>query len=522
MRPLGVELAFMLKDRGIDTVFGIPGVHNIEMYRGVEQAGIRHVLARHEQGAGFMADGYARATGRPGTCFVITGPGLTNIMTPMGQAWSDSVPMLVFSTCLDETAAKRGQLHQMKDQEGAGRTVADWSETARTPQAAYALVDRALAEFASTRARPRHIQVPIGPLGNQAPPFPPDSMTEASPGKPGEAHIAAIAFALRNARRPLFIFGGGARQIDDAGPVLGRWNAACMITYAGRGIVPPDMPLNFGSYLARPTSPEVLKSADAIFAFGTELAQGDLWRDDLGTDSPLYRIDIDPAVLARPGQVSVPGDACTVFAELARAVDETLQTDWTPAEVASQRARWKAEIDAERPGIVPVCDALSAALPKNTMIFSDMTQFAYAALEVWDLAQPGLWHHPTGFGTLGYALPAAIGGALGHGGPVLAIAGDYGIQYTIQELGTAAELGLSLPILVWDNNALGEIRDNMVSAQISPVAVTLKNPEWRHLAAAYACGYAEPATLADLCQTVNAAFTAGRPTIIRATPGLAA
>ena len=205
-----------------------------------------------------------------------------------------------------------------------------------------------------------------------------------------------------------------------------------------------------------------------------------------------------------------------------RAVDETLQTDWTPAEVASQRARWKAEIDAERPGIVPVCDALSAALPKNTMIFSDMTQFAYAALEIWDLAQPGLWHHPTGFGTLGYGLPAAIGGALGHDGPVLAIAGDYGIQYTIQELGTAAELGLSLPILVWDNNALGEIRDNMVSAQISPVAVTLKNPEWRHLAAAYACGYAEPATLADLCQTVNAAFTAGRPTIIRATPGLAA
>ncbi|NND42458.1 MAG: acetolactate synthase isozyme1 large subunit, partial [Silicimonas sp.] len=116
MRALGVELAAMLADRGVDTVFGIPGVHNIELYRGIETAGLRHILARHEQGAGFMADGYARATGRPGVCFVISGPGLTNIMTPMGQAYSDSVPMLVISTCLDESAAKRGQLHQMKDQ----------------------------------------------------------------------------------------------------------------------------------------------------------------------------------------------------------------------------------------------------------------------------------------------------------------------------------------------------------------------------------------------------------------------
>ncbi|MEX0312166.1 MAG: thiamine pyrophosphate-binding protein, partial [Tateyamaria sp.] len=127
-RPLGAQISHMLKDRGVDVIFGIPGVHNQEMYRGIEEAGITHVLARHEQGAGFMADGYARATGKPGVAYVITGPGLTNIMTPMGQAYSDSVPMLVISSCLDETAATKGQLHQMKDQRAAAETVCDWSE----------------------------------------------------------------------------------------------------------------------------------------------------------------------------------------------------------------------------------------------------------------------------------------------------------------------------------------------------------------------------------------------------------
>ena len=149
-RPLGAQVSHMLKDRGVEVIFGIPGVHNQEMYRGIEEAGLTHVLARHEQGAGFMADGYARATGKPGVAYVITGPGLCNIMTPMGQAYSDSVPMLVLSSCLDETAAKRGQLHQMKDQEGAAAAVCDWSETARTAEAAYALIDRALCRGITT------------------------------------------------------------------------------------------------------------------------------------------------------------------------------------------------------------------------------------------------------------------------------------------------------------------------------------------------------------------------------------
>ena len=111
----GEALVGLLEGYGVDTIFGIPGVHNVEMYRALPRSKIRHVLVRHEQGAGFMADGYARATGKPGVCFTITGPGLTNIMTPLGQAWSDSSSILVISSALDvlDAAQGRGRLHGM-------------------------------------------------------------------------------------------------------------------------------------------------------------------------------------------------------------------------------------------------------------------------------------------------------------------------------------------------------------------------------------------------------------------------
>ncbi|MGR3290018.1 MAG: thiamine pyrophosphate-binding protein, partial [Paracoccaceae bacterium] len=164
-RTLGARLAHSLKVRGVDTIFGIPGVHNVELYRGIEEAGITHVLARHEQGAGFMADGYARATGKPGVAFIISGPGLTNIMTPMGQAYSDSVPMLVISSCLPEYSAIPGQLHQMRDQVGAAATVCDWSLCASDSDMAFELLDRAFEEFTNQRARPKHITIPLDVLG---------------------------------------------------------------------------------------------------------------------------------------------------------------------------------------------------------------------------------------------------------------------------------------------------------------------------------------------------------------------
>ena len=526
MRPLGAQISHMLKARGVDTIFGIPGVHNQEMYRGIEEAGITHVLARHEQGAGFMADGYARATGKPGVAYVITGPGVCNIMTPMGQAYSDSVPMLVISSCLDETSARRGQLHQMKDQRAAAGTVCDWSEEARTADATYTLVDRAMLEFETQRQRPKHIQVPISLLEALAEPAPSgtphldvDSADMYSPS------VDQIAASLAQSKRPILVFGGGAASSvhaqDHAVKVMDKFGAAAFTTYAGRGVVPADHPLYFGSCLPRPDSAAIFAKADLVVAFGTSLDEVDVWRAHLGHNSPLIRVDIDPEVLAdkNTNGMKILAQADVVLAHLLDSTEISVETSWTATEVAATRARWRAELDAERPGIVPVCDALRDAVPADTMIYSDMTQIAYTAKEVWDLDRPGHWHHPYGFGTLGYATPAAIGGAVARKGkPTMAIIGDYGFHYTMAELGVAVELGLSLPIILWDNTKLGEIEDSMIRAQIAPNAVVARNPDFCKLAEAFGANSVAPKSLADLQAAVVKAFDADGPTLIYVTP----
>jgi 5-guanidino-2-oxopentanoate decarboxylase len=518
-RPLGAQISHMLKDRGVDTIFGIPGVHNQEMYRGIEEAGITHVLARHEQGAGFMADGYARATGKVGVAYVISGPGLCNIMTPMGQAYSDSVPMLVLSSVLDETEAKRGQLHQMKDQETAAGTVCDWSVTARTADASYHLIDRALMQMETGVPSPKHIQVPIAQLEAQAQAAPPVSTDWPTCAEPAPLQCNTLVERLNAAKRPLFIFGGGAsRDVGRWLPHFQRMNAATFTTYAGRGIIPDDFPLHYGATLARASSASVIASADLVIAVGTRLSEVDLWRDELGHSAPLIRIDLDPECLAdRHGaDIRILADASAHLSDSLTQITEAKQTTWTARDVADQRKRWHAEIASERPGILPVAAALKAAVPDDTMFFSDMTQFAYAAKEVYPMDRPRHWHHPYGFGTLGYALPAAIGGKIGVGDqPVVAILGDYGFQYTVQELAVAVELELALPIIIWDNGKLGEIEDSMVRAQIAPNAVIQRNPDFLKLAEAYGAAATQPATLEAFGVALQEALARKGPTVIR-------
>lgn len=518
-RPLGAQISHMLKDRGVDVIFGIPGVHNQEMYRGIEEAGIRHILARHEQGAGFMADGYARATGKPGVAYVISGPGLCNIMTPMGQAYSDSVPMLVISSVLDETEAKRGQLHQMKDQEGAAATVCDWSVTARTPEATYQLIDRALIQMETGVPSPKHIQVPIAQLEAQAKAPPARPADWPTCPEPAPLQCATLVERLTASKRPLFIFGGGAaRGVARWWPHFQRLNAASFTTYAGRGIIPDDSPLHYGATLARQSSADVIASADLIVAVGTRLSEVDLWRDDLGHTAPMIRIDLDQESLTdrHRAETRILADASAHLTDSLIQMEGVKQTTWSAKEVSATRARWRAELDAERPGILPVADALKAVLPDDTMIYSDMTQFAYAAKEVYPMDRPGHWHHPYGFGTLGYALPAAIGGKIGVGDqPVVAILGDYGFQYTVQELAVAVELELTLPIIIWDNGKLGEIEDSMVRAQIAPNAVIQRNPDFLKLAEAYGAAAVQPADLGELAQMIQTALATKGPTVIR-------
>ncbi len=513
----GEALVGLLEAYGVDTIFGIPGVHNVEMYRALPRSKIRHVLVRHEQGAGFMADGYARATGKPGVCFTITGPGLLNILTPMGQAWSDSSNVLVISSALDigDAAQGRGRLHEMLDQRAAAATVTSLAMRAYTPKDVRDCIARAFANFASARPRPAYLEIPLDLL--QVPAG--DGWTaRALPGKPQPAmsQVAAAATKLNGAKSPVILLGGGALEAGDAARrIAEKLGSSIITTTAGKGAVRADHRLCLGYCLGDPQVQAKLVAADCLLAVGTELSETDFWSSDVLLVKNLIRIDIDPAALARPhtADIAILGDAAETLAALApliaaRTSSHTLSIP-------------KGADDALRAMLAKVLATIREALPEDTVIASDMTQIAYAANIIFPMHVPRTWLHPVGFGTLGFGLPAGIGAKFGVGKkPVAVLIGDYGIQFTINELGTAAEHKLPVVILMWNNNALGQIRDDMVNKGIQPNAVTLRNPDFQMLAKAYGCHAEKPSSLKALATVIKAALVADGPTFIEMTPAM--
>lgn len=511
----GEALVGLLESYGVDTIFGIPGVHNVEMYRALPRSGIRHILVRHEQGAGFMADGYARATGRPGVCFTITGPGLTNILTPLGQAWSDSSNVLVISSALDiaDSAQGRGRLHEMLDQRGAAATVTSLHMRAYTPKDVRDAIARAFASFASQRPRPAYLEIPLDLLKQPAG----DGWTARSlPSLPAPATegIAAAVSKLNAAKSPVILLGGGALHAGEAALAIAeKLNAPIVTTTAGKGAVPAGHPLCLGYVMGREACWTMLAESDAVLVAGSELSETDFWNDAIVIDRNLIRIDVDPSPMSRPhmAEIAILGDAKAALEAIA-------------AGVADRAGPMSASFDLGEPDplraiLTKVLGVIREALPEDTVVCSDMTQIAYAANEVFPVSVPRTWLHPVGFGTLGFALPAGIGAKFGVGErPVAVLIGDYGIQYTINELGTAAEHRLPLVILMWNNDALGQIRDDMVMKGIQPNAVTLKNPDFQLLAKAYGVRAERPESLKALSAAIASALAADGPTLIEMTP----
>lgn len=522
----GEALVGLLESYGVDTIFGIPGVHNVEMYRALPRSKIKHVLVRHEQGAGFMADGYARASGKPGVCFTITGPGLTNIMTPLGQAWSDSSPVLCISSALDiaDSAQGRGRLHEMQNQLGAAATITNLAVRAYTPQDVRDGVARAFSAFASLRPRPAYLELPLDLLKVPAGQGWTTHKTPRLPQAPAE-QIKEAGDKLAKAKSPVILLGGGALAAGKSALAIAeKLGSPIITTTAGKGAVPGTHPLCMGYRLASPSGQKLLRKADVILCAGSELSETDFWNSGFILDKGLIRIDLDPMVLARPHAADIAiladaGDALSAIARSLPAADHAERRQAAEKSIASTLAAEMEKDDALRKMLRQVLAVIRDALPPETVIASDMTQIAYAANEVFPVTEPRSWLHPVGFGTLGFALPAGIGAKFGcPDKPVAVMIGDYGIQYTINELGTAAEHKLPLVILMWNNDALGQIRDDMVNKGIQPNAVTLVNPDFQALAKAYRCGAEKPDSLKALAKAIARALKANGPTLIEMTP----
>src|SRR5271165_1705858 len=279
-RSIGRYLVELLAANGIDTVFGIPGVHNLELYRGLADCGMRHILVRHEQGAGFAADGYARLSGRPAAAFTISGPGLTNILTAVAQAYSDSVPLLVVaSTPVRASLGKQwGVLHELHNQWALAAGVFGVARAAASAEDVRDHLRACLASLRAGRPRPAYLEIPLDVLAEPTT-LPATRFTEAVPvPQAADAAIDAAARLLAVAARPIIIAGGGARH---AGAELHRLvdtlDCPCVTTAAGKGVLPESHPANLGTSLPYRAVQTLIADADVVLAVGTKLAETDLF-----------------------------------------------------------------------------------------------------------------------------------------------------------------------------------------------------------------------------------------------------
>ncbi|WP_191831718.1 5-guanidino-2-oxopentanoate decarboxylase [Pseudomonas fluorescens] len=519
----GQALVRLLANYGVDTVFGIPGVHTLELYRGLPGSGIRHVLTRHEQGAGFMADGYARVSGKPGVCFVITGPGVTNAATAIGQAYADSIPMLVISSVNHTGSLGKGWgcLHETQDQRAMTAPITAFSAVALSAEDLPELIARAYAVFDSERPRPVHISVPLDVL---AAPVKRDWSNEVvrrpSRGLPASSLLEEAAAKLVAAKRPMIIAGGGALQAADVLQQLSTRLAAPLFTsVAGKGLLAPEAPLNAGASLCVEPGWKLIAEADVVLAVGTEMADTDFWRERLELNGELLRVDIDPRKFNDfyPCALALQGDArLTVGALLEHLPDIKRDPETAIASVAALRQALKGGHGPLQTIHQAILDRIAAELPDNAFISTDMTQLAYTGNYAFASRAPRSWLHPTGYGTLGYGVPAGIGGMFAtEDRPGLVLVGDGGFLYTAQELATAVEeLDRPLVVLLWNNDALGQIRDDMLNLDIEPIGVLPRNPDFAGLGRAFGCTVAQPGSLDELQQELRAGFARNSVTLI--------
>ena len=509
-KTCGEALMHLLEGYGVTTVFGIPGEHTLELYRGIEGSNVRHVAPRNEQGAGFMADGYGRASGRPGVCTIITGPGVTNAATPIGQAYADSVPMLIISSANDSPSLGKGwgRLHETTDLCAITAPITAFSAMVHNPSEVPELIAQAFTVFGSRRPRPVHIAIPIDVMEM---PAEGDWSVCSIPERavPGQAAVNAAADILINASRPVVMVGGGAQEAGDSVTKLVElMNAGVISSNAGKGVVPDTNPLSMTGGVICPAVQKYLGTADVILAIGTELAEADSFIYDLPINGKIIRIDIDPARFNDrfPATVGLLGDAGPavdmLLAELqARGIDGADRN--TLDEITLVRAQQIAEFTHVENQHIRLLNLIRAILPDDTIMMGDITQLVYTGTQAMPTYQPRTWFYPAGYGTLGCALPGAIGAKIAmperH---VVALVGDGGFMFTVQELATAVEEELTIPVILWNNDSYAMIRDGMLKRGIPAIGVNPRNPDFIKLADAFGC----PGILADNPETFESAL----------------
>ncbi|MFK7854698.1 MAG: 5-guanidino-2-oxopentanoate decarboxylase [Granulosicoccus sp.] len=542
MMTTGTYLTQLLAEYGVKHVFGIPGVHTLELYRGLSESSITHITPRHEQGAGFMADGYARASARPGVCFIISGPGMTNITTPMGQAYADSIPMLVISTvnAHGHMGSGEGWLHELPNQQALISGVCAFSHTVHSADELPSVLARAFAVFDSERPRPVHIELPINViLATHTPPLRTPVAPRLRPPTGNSSAIQEAASKIVAAKGPLILVGGGAIDAsDELQKLVDDTPMPVVMTVNARGVLPVDHPMAVAASASLPAVRKLVEQADLVLAVGTELGSTDYdFNEDGYFNIPgeLVRIDIDPQQIMRSymPELGISGDAKDTLMHLITAINtnrQNLANDLSSDDKDHQRSERSQSalravtqtVDAVKQSLserdhcyVNVLETIRDSLP-GVVIIGDSTQIIYAGNSTFAAAQPASYFNSaTGFGTLGYALPAAIGGSLAKTQcPIVAIAGDGGIQFSLGELATAIDAKTNITLIVHENGGYAEIKKYMQSSSIEPVGVDLTIPDLLPVATAFGWFAHRLSHLAELPEMLRSSAKLDTPSLL--------
>lgn len=500
---------------GVDAVFGIPGTHNLELYRPLADLGIRAVTNRHEQGSGYGADGWAQQTGLPGVVITTSGPGLQNAMSAIGTAFCESRPLIVLSpgVPLGAEFADVGTLHETKDATAMVGAIAEWSRRVSSAAEAVDAVHDAFTLFQTGRPRPVHIEIPLdvleAPADVPAEARHPRVMPPRVSGDPSA--LAAAARLLQDAQRPVIVAGGGS--VDAAHEVTAlaeRLGAPVLTTLNGKGVVDERHPLSLGSNLRLAAAREVAEDADVMLVIGSKLGEAELWAPRLEARGAVVRIDISPLQLNKnlDATVGIVGDAAAVGAALLALLPDQGRA---ARDLTLERAGIEVEMRDTAPETVALAELIADALPDDAIVAGDSSQIVYMALgSVLRSQHPhSLLYTPT-YATLGYGLPAAIGARVAQTEhPVVTVIGDGALMFCVNELVTAVEQRLDVTIVCVDNGGYAEIRQNEVDRGMVPIGVDLVQPDWAALATAFGATGRRVDDRDDIVPSIRDAIAAG-------------
>ncbi len=497
---------------GAEVGFGVPGVHALPIWEGLRDGPIRVFGTRTELAAGFAADGYARAGGRPAPLFLSTGPGALNSLTALMEAASSHVPVVAVSSQIPSHLIGRGRgyLHELPDQLASFAPIVKHAARAHSIEAIPGLLTEAWRIALTPPSGPVYLEIPVDLLTAPAPGGPVtalDAMVERQCAP--HQHVLTAADRLGRAKRPVIWAGGGVLR-SGAGAELRELaellQAPVATTYMGKGAFPGDHPLAAGSGCDDAALKELLADGDVVLCVGTELGAETTAQYGLRFGGQLIHVDAAPERIGvNYSALALVGDAkltlLALCAELSRDHAHPPAASDAPERVSAVRGRIRSGLESQdRDTELGLLSTIEDALPPDAVTVWDMTILSYWAAPHLRLADGQQFLYPMGSGTLGFAWPAALGAAVAHPRrPVLAVMGDGGLQYTIAELGTAAQHEIAAKLLVVDDGGYGILREFQRDQFGHTTAVELPDKNIEAIADAYNVPVrtATPDTLGD-------------------------